>query len=296
MMRPVILAALVALLLTGCESRVPSAPVVVLATGAAGSELDLLFADFSSKTDIPVSVVWGDSAANANRLLNNVDDSVDVIITTNVADIWRAADEGVLRPIKPEVLVNVATILQDSDGLWAAIEMRLHAIAMASGQVRPAIASYDELAAANLRGRVCLSSSGLHINRSLIAMLINERGAKKTERLVRLWIQNLAVAPFPSQEALITAMREGLCDYGILEWRPNEDDLMYFIPQPTTMDIDGIGVARHAQQPEKAQQLVAWLLREKSIRPAGDFEASPVGIAGWRDEDARLLAERAGYR
>ncbi len=295
-MRPVIVAALATLLLVACESKVPSAPIVVLATGEAGSEIDLLLANFSSETDIPVSVVWGDSTENTNRLLNNVDDSVDVIITTNVADIWRAADEGVLRPIEPKALENVAPILQDSDGLWAALEMRVHVIAMASGQVRPLVASYDQLAGAILRGRVCLSSSELHINRSLIAMLIDERGAKKTERLVRRWMQNLVAAPFPNQDALITAMRGGLCDYGILEWWPNEDDLMYFKPQPTTMDIDGIGVARHARHPESAQRLVGWLLRKKSIRPTGDSDASSVGIAGWRDEDARLLAERAGYR
>jgi len=295
-MRAVFLAILAISILVACESRMPGPPVLVYATGEAGSELDLLLANFSSETDVPVAVVWGDSAENTNRLLNNVDDSVDVIITTNVADIWRAADEGVLRPIKPETLENVAAILRDSDGLWAALEMRIHVIAMAGGQVRPLVASYDELAGEMLRGRVCLSSSELHINRSLIAMLINERGAKQTERLVRLWMQNLAAAPFPSQDALIAAMREGLCDYGILEWWPNEDDLMYFKPQPTTMDIDGIGVARHAQHPESAQRLVAWLLSKKSIRLIGDFDASSVGIAGWRDEDARLLAERAGYR
>ena len=59
-MRAVFLAILVISILVACESRMPGPPVVVYATGEAGSELDLLLANFSSETDVPVAVVWGD--------------------------------------------------------------------------------------------------------------------------------------------------------------------------------------------------------------------------------------------
>lgn len=290
-----ILTILAALVLAACESKAPNPPVVVYATGAAGSELDDLFAQFAVETQIPVSVIWGDSATNTDNLINNADDSADVLITSNVADIWRAADEGVLRPIRTDEFASVETTLKDPDGFWAAIEIRQHAIAIANGDIRPLVGDFDALANPDLRGRVCLSTSELPINRSLVAMLINDRGAKPTERLVRLWIQNLAAAPFASQDALITALQDGACDYGIVEWRPDIDDLLFFIPEPSYMDIDGIGVARHARQPDSAQRLVGWLLKRKNIRISGVPERQPVGVAGWRDEEAGLLAERAGY-
>jgi hypothetical protein len=62
------------------------------------------------------------------------------------------------------------------------------------------------------------------------------------------------------------------------------------------MDIDGIGVARHAPHAESAQELVNWLLDEKSLQEPATSNGKNIGLAGWRDEDVTLLAERAGYR
>jgi len=73
------------------------------------------------------------------------------------------------------------------------------------------------------------------------------------------------------------------------------DDLIYFVPEQHYMDIDGIGVARHARQAESAQRLVTWLVQTKQPRIVSEVEINAVSVAGWFDEDARLLAERAGY-
>jgi len=284
-----------AVLMTACESEPSGPPVVVYATAESGSDLDKLFAEFTAETGIRVSVIRGDSASNTDNLINNADKPADVLITTNVADIWRAAEAGALRPIRAAEFADVERTLKDPDGFWAAIEIRQHAIANAKGDLRPIVGDFDTLASPDLRGKLCLSTSELSINRSLIAMLINDRGEKPTERLLRSWIQNLAAPPFASQEALLAALRDGRCDYGIVEWHPDNNDMTFFVPEPSYMDIDGIGVARHARQPESAQRLVGWLLKRKNIRVSGAPEKQPVGVAGWRDEDARLLAERAGY-
>lgn len=292
----VVVMTLIAVATLGCESEALRSPVVVYAPDGEAAELEKQFEEFSSETNIPVSPIWGDSTANTENLINNANKTVDVLITSNVADIWRAADKGALRPIRLAALVNADPLLKDPDGFWAAIDARFHAIGMRKGSARPLVASYDRLASPDMHGRVCLSSSILHVNRSLIAMLINDRGVKKTERLVRLWIQNLAAPPFPSQNELIAALSNGTCDYGIVSWFPDVEDIAYFMPEEGYLDINGIGVARHARQPESAQRLVEWMLQNKGIRLQGDSDRRPVGIAGWRDEDARLLVERAGYR
>jgi len=282
--------------MVGCTSDPPQPPVVVYASDGEGSELDDLFAAFFSETNIPVSPIWGDSTTNTDQLIGNANDLADVLITNNVADIWRAAEEGVLRPINSPAFVDVDPLLKDEDGFWAAINTRQHAIAMPTGEIRPIVASYDQLASPELRGRICLSSSKLHVNRSLIAMLINDRGIKTAERLVRKWIRNLAASPFSSQEELIAALRSGVCDYGIVAWMPDVEGIAYFLPDEGYMDVDAIGITRHAHQPESAQRLVEWLLDKKTVRVVDGSGRRPVGIAGWRDEDARLLAERAAYR
>jgi ABC-type Fe3+ transport system substrate-binding protein len=87
------------------------------------------------------------------------------------------------------------------------------------------------------------------------------------------------------------------------------------MPQPAYFDIEGIGIARHAGHPEAAQMLVDWMLsveaqqkhtlgvqqysarsdqlHEETARRIGQKN---VGLAGWHDNDAELLMERAGYR
>jgi len=298
MKRATVLVSLTACALASCDRGPPPPSVVVYAVGNDESELTDLLAEFTDDTRIPVTLVFSKSSKNADLVINNSGSPpADVLIANNVADIWRAADEGALRPINSDTFNKAEPLLSDADGFWTALTMHRHGIAALKAKTtRPLVASYDQLASPDMRGRVCLSSSALHANRSLIAMLINDRGAKQAERLVRSWIRNLAAPPFSNEDELIGAIRDGTCDYGILFWYPHIDDLIYFLPVQHYMDIDGIGVARHARQAESAQRLVEWLVRNKQPRIVSEFEISPVSIAGWLDEDARLLAERAGYQ
>ena len=295
--RPLI-AACLSLLLISCGSGPPPPAIVVYVVGDDEAVLSERLAEFTNDTKIPITLVFSKSSKNADLVINNSGSPpADVLMTNNVADIWRAADKGALRPLRAEVLENSAPQLTDPDGFWTAVAMRWNVIgASKEASTSPLLASYDVLASEELRGRLCLSSSALPVNRSLLAMLINDRGMKNAERLVRAWIRNLATAPFSSEDQLIEAIRDGTCDYGILSWSPYVDDLMYTVPEQHYMHIDGIGVARHARQPEVAQKLVEWLVREKQPRITSDRELGAVNIAGWRDEEATLLAERAGYQ
>ena len=292
------MAILASVTLAACDKASQPQPVVVYAIGDNEAALKETLAEFTDDTRIPVTLVFSKSSKTADLVINNSGSPpADVLLTNNVADIWRAADRGALRPLGAAAIDNSSPLLRDSDGFWTAVAMRWNAIgALKSGRTGPFVASYDQLAGSDMLGRVCLSSSKLPVNRSLIAMLINDRGAKNTERLVRAWIRNLAVSPFSSEDELIKAIRDGTCDYGILSSDPDIDDLTYFVPEQHYLDIDGVGVARHARQAVSAQRLVEWLVMNKQPVIVTEFELRPVSIAGWRDEDARYLAERAGYQ
>ena len=291
-MRPGLLVLLLAALL-GCRGEPQLPPVVVYAP--EDSDLESLFADFTADTGIPVTPIWGDSAFNTDRLISKANDNADVLITNNVADIWRAAERGALRPISSAALADIDAVLKDPDRSWATVSIRFHAIGMAKSDSDHLAASFNQLANPDMNGRVCLSSSRLPANRSLLALLINDLGLKDAERLVRRWMRNLAVYPYASQEDLVTAMLDGTCDYGIVSSNPAVEGIEYFLPEERYFDIDGIGVARHAKQAESAQGFVDWVLRHRTVHLDAELPSINVGIAGWHDEDARLLAERAGY-
>ena len=296
-MRVALAVVLLAQLLSGCEAGPPPIPIVVYAVGDDQESLEAQLAEFTDDTDIGVTLVFSKSSKNVDLVINKSGSpTADVLITDNVADIWRAADSGALRPIRTEKFETADPSLKDPDGAWVAIGMRIHAIALARPEVRPLVAAFDDLAAPDINGRLCLSSSSLHVNRSLIALLIGDRDVKDTQRLVRGWVRNLAASPFPNQEELLQALRSGTCDYAIVEWSEDAKEFVYFTPSPLYVNIDAVGVARHANNPESAQRLVEWFLDNKKIQIKSNDVRQNIGNAGWRDEDARLLAERVGYR
>jgi iron(III) transport system substrate-binding protein len=269
--------------------------VVVYATGEDGDSLSVLFERFTDDSGVPVTIEWGSSADNANALIQKSGTPADVLVTDNVADMWRAAERGALRPISSAAFDSLHAALKDPDRSWVAVDVRFSSIAHASA-VRPVRIRLDELGSPEFSGRVCLSSSSLSINRSLIAYLIEERGIKETERLVRRWVKNLATSPFTTESELAAAIKSGQCDYGIMSW-PNEfEGVTPFPMERIYIDVSAAGVGRHAGNPEAAQELVGWLVRNRRMDFARDAEPVFAGIAGWRDEDARLLVERAGYR
>ena len=295
-MRIALAAVLLAQFLSGCDSGPPPIPIVVYAVGDDEQGLTATLAEFTEDTGIGVTLVISKSSKNADLVINKSGSpTADILITNNVADIWRAADSGALRPVRSEKLKTADPSLTDPDGAWVAIGMRFHAIALAKPDVRPLVATFDDLAGPEYKGRLCLSSSSLHINRSLIALLIGDKGLKDTQRLVRGWVRNLTASPFPSQEELLEALRSGVCDYAIVDWSKDTKEFSYVTPNPLYVNIDAVGVARHATNPESAQRLVEWFLDNRKTFIENDAARQNIGNAGWRDEEARLLVERAGY-
>ena len=287
----------VLLMLAACGgAKEPQGPaIVVLATGEEGDALTELLDDFTDETGVPVSVEWGSSAGNADRLIEKSGIPADVLIVDNIADAWRVADRGAFRPVQSPAFANLHASLKDPDGYWAVIDVRTFVIAHRN-DTRPLTASFDDLGTTEFLGRVCLSSSQLSSNRSLIAFLIEEKGVKEAERLVRRWVKNLATPPFASAADMLDAMRAGDCEYGIASMADDLDGLTPFSPQPYYFDASAVGVGRHAQQPESAHRLVDWLIRNRQTGFQTQDSRPFAGTAGWRDQEARLLAERAGYR
>ena len=290
--------ALVALSLAACDAaddRPPAAPVVVYVNAAQEARLADAFAAFTAETGIPLKLTVADNEVNVRNVIDNRGaPPADVLITSTVIEIWRAADEGALRPLKAAHLEKVPAVLKDPDRTWAAIAVHYAKIVTAADA--GLADDYSDFAGTDLRGKVCLSSSALPVNRALIAMLIEDVGLKPAERMVRAWVRNLAASPYATEQKLVDALRSGTCGYGIVSGAADVEGLSTIAPKPLYLDIDAIGIARHAQQPESAEALVQWMLASNPPPQPESSNGRNLGLVGWRDEEVRLLAERAGYR
>lgn len=323
------------LLLAGCTAEEPAVqeprpPVVVYASYADKAYLPARLAGFTEETGIAVIVRHASHEAIVDDLIaDEINPPADVILTRSIRGVTRAADEGALRPLPPDAVpASIPAAMRDRDGFWVALAYRVPVVVF-DGRIEdlPVPATWDELAAGHFRGRLCLASAERLVNRTVIASLINARGSRPTELLVRGWVANLATTPLERETDVIRAIEDGRCAIGVTSstaffdaTNSNADSGSQAIAiAGGGIDVETAGIGRHARNPAGAALLVAWLLGDEFQNrhsqdtlqsPASEtvpdrfaarvrFERTSIDGASaqvaWADEDAIRLAERARF-
>lgn len=319
---------IVALALSACsrpaeESTVAAArpePVVVYASFEDENYLPSLFDDFTRETGIPVTVrhrpehqIVGEVIANKGA------PPADLLLTRSVHGVWRAADEGALRPLQSDTIATtVPRWFRDPDGYWTGIGFQSTEVVCGAERRSDcdAVEAYEDLGKAEFRGRVCLSASSLAVNRTLVAGLIADRGARPAELVVRGWVANLALPPLESEAALLQAVEAGTCGLAVVSGGAIHDygkpTIATAWPKPGYFDVWAVGINRHARSPDAARSLAEWLVGDhaqvkqseaagqRPVTSAGKFELPEAGmrnaaIFGFHAADAAKLAERARW-
>jgi len=206
----------------------------------------------------------------------------DVLLTVDAGNLWQASQEGLLRPIRSQILeTNVPAHLRDPDNEWFGLSVRARTIVYNTGKVKPAdLSTYEDLADPKWKGRLCLRTSKKVYNQSLVAMMIAGYGEARTEDIVSGWVANLATSPFPDDTKALEAVAAGQCDvtlvntyyFGRLMAQNPDLPLAIFWPNQNLQDraagvhvnISGAGVTRHAKNPAGAQKLIEWLSSDQA--------------------------------
>jgi len=258
----------------------------------------------------------------------------DMLMTVDAGNLWYAADQGLLRPIKSRVLEAVVPDqYQDEDNRWFGLSLRARTIVYSKARVQPQqLSTYQDLADPKWKGKLCLRTAKKVYNQSMLAMLMERQGEQATEQMVKGWVSNLAAPVFANDTALIEAIVAGQCDVGIVNTyyfgrlqvaNPEIPAALFWPNQSTTgvhVNISGAGVTTHAKSPKAAQALLEWLAKRSAqeafaginmeypvndatrldpiVESWGEFKADPLNLeaAGRRQKDAIMLMDRAGYR
>ena len=280
----------------------PTGPVVVYVAFEDDAAVRQQLERYTDATGVPVIVRRGVAANIVDDIIENtVNPAADILMTRSVTGIWRAAEEGALRPIASELVVGRSPAWsRDPDGLWAATGLVTAVIVANTRNGADDAATFAALAEARFAGELCLSSSKEPINRAIIAMLIGELGVRPAEIVVRGWLKNLAVPVFASEKQVLEAVVAGTCKIGVVSASiAAGSDLFVRVPQPVAVDIEGIGIGRHAGNPDGALALVEWIFAElpaSTFDPVNDAGHKNAGLVAWYARDTELLAERAQYR
>lgn len=308
------LAVMIAIAVAGSADESDS---IVIYDGRSHYGDEQVFRDFEEATGIDVVLRGGTGAELYERLRREGDATpADVLVTTDLANLWRAEDAGLLQAVTSPTLVgNIPPALQDPGNQWWALTTRLRVPVVSTERVAPGeVTSYEALGDPRYRGRTCLRTSNNEYNQSLVADMIAKRGRPATEALLRTWMANDPEI-LNSDGELLAVIASGACDVGLANnyylgraLDENED----FPVAPAWPDQDGAGahanvsgagVVRWSDHRRDAIALLEYLTSPKAqatFTTGSEFAANPAvppqpHIADWADVKTDPIdVERAG--
>jgi iron(III) transport system substrate-binding protein len=296
-----------------------------------------LFDRYTAETGVKIEFLTDKEAPLMARLqAEGARTEADVFMTVDAGNLWQAAQLGLLRAVESPVLeANIPAHLQDPENRWFGLSVRARTLIYNTDKVQPSeLSTYEALAEAPWKGRLCLRTSKKVYNQSLVATLIENHGAEGAEAIVAGWVANLAAQPFASDDEVIQAVGAGRCDVGIANTyyfgRLKRDNpalpAAIFWPNQgegqrgVHVNVSGAGITTHAKRPEAAQAFLEWLSAGEAqakfasvnfefpanaavaVDPAvadwGPFRQDLINVsrAGALQVEATQLMDRVGYR
>lgn len=290
---------------------------LVVYNGRSHYGSEQVFVDFEEATGIDVELRGGTAPELFERLRREGEDTpADLLITTDLANLWRAEEAGLLREVvTPTLQANVADGLHDPDGAWWALSTRLRIPVVSTERVPAgAVTSYEDLGDPRFAGRTCLRTSTSEYDQSLVADMIAKRGYDATETLLRSWMANDPKI-INSDGELLAVMAAGGCDVGLanhyyLGRALAEDPTFPVAPAWPDQEgagahtnVSGIGLVRWTDDEADAVALMEYLTSppaQTEIVSGSEFAANPQvppaeHLAGWADVRLDPIAvEEAG--
>src|SRR5215207_4778714 len=296
------LVALIALLLVTAVVALGGSADVVVYNGRSQYGDEAAFTAWERETGKQLELRGGTAPELFERLSSEGDGTpADLLVTTDLANLWRAKEAGMLQPVStPPLERQVPAQYRDPDGQWWGMSLRIRTPMRNTSVPEDAVRSYDDLGDARWKGRLCLRTSNNEYNQSLVADMIAKRGAEETRALLESWMANEPQI-LGSDVDVLDAIAAGRCDVGLTNHyylaRELEDDPDFPVA-PAWPDQDGagahtnlsgVGLVKGAEHRADAIALMEHLTApdaQRAIAANGEFPANPEvppaeHIRGW---------------
>lgn len=239
-----------------------------------------LYEAFTEETGIDVNVLEGDSDQLIERIQREgVASPADVMMTVDAGRLWRAEEEGIFQSVESDLLnERVPEAMHHPDGLWFGFSQRARAIFYNRENFDPSeIASYEDLADPKFKGEVCIRSSNNIYNQSLLASMVEHKGADGAEEWAQGVVDNMARDPEGGDTDQIRGVASGECDlavanhYYYVRLLKSDDDAdreaarkvgIIFPNQDgrgTHVNVGGAGVVKNAPHHDNAVRFLEFL-------------------------------------
>src|SRR5215208_7542141 len=286
---------------------------VVVYNGRSQYGDETVFTAWEKQTSKSLELRAGSAPELFERLRSEgAETPADLLVTTDLANRWRAKEAGMLQPVSaPALERQVPREYRDPDQQWWGLSLRIRTPMRSTERVaEDAIKSYEDLGKPRFRGKFCLRTSNNEYNQSFVADRIAKRGAADTEKLLRSWMDNDPQI-LGSDVDVLEAIAAGRCDAGLTNHyylgRILKDDPDFAVA-PAWPDQDGagahtnlsgVGLVKNAEHRENAIRLMEFLTdrqAQETVAANGEFPANPdVPAPRWEDVKIDLIdLEKAG--
>ena len=288
MKRPVIVPCLVlvaALAATGCSSD--DGPRVVVYNAQHEQLLEEIAPKFEEKTGIDVELRNGSDPELAAQLIQEGDQSpADVFLTENSPAMSAVERAGLFAELDQEAVAPIPAEYRPESGMWTGFVARSTVLVYNTDLVQPdeLPASILDLADPKYAGQVSFSPTGADFQ-AIVAAVLDLEGEDAT----REWLAGLQAngTTYDGNNVVLESVNSGESAIGIIyhyywyrdqqEAGENSDssELYFFEDQDpgAFLSISGAGVLAGGENPDEAQQFVAYLTSEEGQQALADSYA-----------------------
>ncbi|MBE8716460.1 extracellular solute-binding protein [Cellvibrio sp. KB43] len=249
---------------------------------------------YTANTGIKVNTVFLKDGLAERVASEGARSPADVLMAVDFGNLTDLVDKGVTQSVKSKVLeAAVPAQLRDSDGNWFALSMRARTLYAAKDLKDLKNFTYEELADAKWKGKVCVRSGQHPYNTALIAHMIAKHGEAYTETWLRGVKANLARKAGGGDREVARDILGGLCDVGIAnsyyvglmrsgaggaDQKQWGDGIQVLLPTfkdgGTHVNVSGAAIAKHAPNRDNAVKLLEFLVSDEAqgIYAKANFE------------------------
>lgn len=183
---------------------------------------EALYNIFTKSTGIKINRVDADDAGILARLkAEGAASPADVILLVDAARLYKGEQDGLFQPIKSKALEDAIPAQYrakpTAEGTsWFGFSTRARVIVHDKIKVkREDVDTYEELADAKNKGKVCLRSGSHPYNLSLFGAVTEHLGEQKAEAWLKGIVDNMARAPKGGDTDQIKAVAAGECQIAV---------------------------------------------------------------------------------
>ncbi len=200
----------------GVASTAAIAQEVNLYTTREPGLIKPLLETFTAKTKIKVNAVFVKDGLAERVAAEGARSPADVLMTVDFGNLVELVDKGVTQSLDSAVMkAAIPEQLRDPAGHWFALSMRARIVYASKERVKLETMTYEDLADAKWKGKICIRSGQHPYNTALAANMIARSGEAVTETWLTGVKGNLARKASGGDREVARDILAGICDIGV---------------------------------------------------------------------------------